>query len=214
MFNLDFQDNYFLFPSCRSLEGLCQLWNWYSFDLAVQWVPGVNSMFKYKAPPKTPCSQTHPFSILVWSQCSLQQAALQKSWTATQAWIAELSPELWAQLWWQEPHPPCKLAASNSYRSGKGICIFHWQLISYIARDIILGSYLNYQNGEENKTGFLLPNDMTEASLEQYDYRLNRNSSFSVLANSFHRHKISTDLWWTHQILSSKDCIDLPSSST
>lgn len=67
---------------------------WDSFNLAVQWVPGVISMFRYKNPPKTPCDQTHPFSMLVWPQCLLQQAALQKSWTATRAWIVDLSLEL------------------------------------------------------------------------------------------------------------------------
>lgn len=49
-----------------------------------------------------------------------------------------------------------------------------------------LDSYLNYQDGEEDKTGFLPPNDVTQVSLEEYDdYRLNRIQVFQFLLTFF-----------------------------
>lgn len=41
--------------------------------------------------------------------------------------------------------------------------------LSLTLPEVFLDSHLNYQDGEENKRGFLPPNDMTEVSLEQHD---------------------------------------------
>lgn len=128
------------------------------------------------------CSKLHYRSPELLDKPELENWGLNSPLSTTL--IAETSSTIWT----------CK--QQDSCQSGKGVCIFHCQLVSCIARDFFS---LNYQDGEENKTGFFSSKwynrSVTRVIWWLYYYKVKQNTSFSVLANIFHRYKICTDLW-------------------